>query len=256
MASEKIQIDAGNDQSITAIHSVPKEESIDRLKKTLIIMSHGFPGHKSYHDDVYGSVEFLLSDRGYHTIRYDYRGCGESDGREENFTIGSACEDFQTILYWAKTKGYKRFLYIGEGLGGALSIMNIDLDVIALVLFWPVLDLDSYRKNALNISHIKDEELKNGYVEQNKKRIGVSFIKELKKIDITYAIQDVRMPTLIMHGVQDKDIPIEQLDLARSQMNSKRIEITSFQDGEHGLSGANHRKSMMFQLQQFVEKYI
>lgn len=254
--AEKIQIDAGNEQSITALLSIPDYESIDRLKRTLVIMSHGFPGHKSHQGDLYGSIEFLLADRGYHTIRYDYRGCGESDGKEENFTIGSANEDFQTIVYWAKTKGYKRFIYIGEGLGASVSIMNIDIDVAALVLFWPVLDLDLYRKSALKISHIKEDELEKGYVEHNNRRIGVSLLKELKKIDITYAIQDVRIPTLIMHGVQDEDIPISQLDLARSQMNAKRIEITSFQDGKAGLNSPNHRKSVMFQLQQFIEKYI
>lgn len=254
--ADKIQIDAGNDQSITALHSKPKEESTNRLRKTLIIMSHGFPGNKSQNKDIFGDIESILLDRGYHSVRFDYRGCGESDGKEEDFTIGSACEDFQTILYWAKTKHYKRFIYIGEGLGGTLSIMNLGLDVVALSLFWPVLDTDLYRKSYFQIDKVSKDEMKRGYVEHNKNRIGVAFLKELKTTDISYALHDVRTPTLIMHGARDKNIPINQLDLARSQMNAKRIEITSFHDGGSGLPEQNHRKSIMFQLQQFIEKYI
>ncbi|MFP4313715.1 MAG: alpha/beta hydrolase family protein, partial [Alphaproteobacteria bacterium] len=217
---------------------------------------HGFPGQKTAHNDLFGEIEFILGDKGFHILRFDYRGCGESDGKEEDFTIGSACEDFQTMLYWAKSKGYERFIYVGEGIGAALSIMNTDLDVIGLIMLWPVLDLDVYRKSAFGISKISQSELDKGYVEHKKRRLGVTFLKELRKMDLGYAIRDVRMPTLILHGTQDAIVPISQLDVARAQMNSKRLEITSFHDGEHGLPDYKHRKAMIFQIQQFVEKYI
>ncbi len=254
--AQKIQIDAGHNQSITALLYVPEDRSTTRVDQTLVLMCHSFPGHKSYHNDIFGDVEFLLGGRGYHTLRFDLRGCGESDGKEEHFTIGGANEDFQAVLYWAKTKGYKHFIFVGEGLGATLSVMNMDLDVRALILCWPVMDLDLYRKAALQISHVSEDELKQGFVSKNDRRIGVNFLKELKKIDIEYALKEVFVPTLILHGARDKNILIEQLDIARRFIPAKRIEITSFHDGEHGLTQSNHRKSMMFQIQQFVEKYV
>ena len=254
--AEKIQIDAGQDQSITALHSAPEESLTSRIDQTLVIMSHGFPGHKAYQDDLYGAVEFLLADRGYHTLRFDYRGCGESDGREENFTIGSACEDFQAVLYWAKSKGYKRFIYLGEGLGATLAIMNMDLDVRALIMFWPVFDLKSYAGRGLNVKEISDQEQKQGYVDNNNRRIGLNLINELKKIDIMYALKEVFVPTVIFHGARDALVPISQLDIGRRYIPAKRIEITTFHDGVHGMAQENHRKAMMYQILQFVEKYI
>lgn len=254
--AQKIQIDVGDDQSITALYSRPESRSIDRIDDTLIIMSHGFPGHKAAHDDLYGGIEEFLTRKKYHSLRFDFRGCGESDGKEENFTIANAKEDFQTILHWAKSHKYERFIYIGEGLGATISILKNDLDVAAFILFWPVLDTDFYRKNAFGISFIEEKELDKGYVEHDSKRLGIPFLKELRTMKALPSIQDVRQPTLIMHGAKDVDIPISQLEIARKHMNAKRIEITSYYDGETGLLKPNHRKSMLFQTQQFIEKYI
>ena len=253
--AEKLQIDVGVDQSITAIHSVPFQPTSRRMEQTLVLMSHGFPGNKAYHNDLYGRIETLLNNRGYHTFRFDYRGCGESDGQEKNFTLGSACEDFQSALYWSKSKGYKRFIYIGEGLGSSLSTMNMDLDVIACIMLWPVFDLDLYRKSAFGITQITEAQMKAGYVEINDRRIGVNFLAEMAKIDIRYAIKEIFAPTLILHGADDKAVEVEQLDLARRYIPAKRVEITTFHDGIHGLPQENHRKNMMFQIQQFIEKY-
>lgn len=254
--AEKIQIDAGPDQSITALHGTPNELSTTRLDQTLVLMSHGFPGHKESHCNIFGAIERALTQRGYHTLRFDYRGCGESDGREENFTLGSACEDYQAVLYWAKAKGYKRFIYIGEGLGASLAIMNIDLDVRGCILLWPVLDLSSHAKSCWSLTEPSAEDIRRGFVLHDNYRIGLNLYKELGKIDIVYAIKEMFMPTIVFHGAKDAQVPITGLDMARRYIPAKRLEIMAFHDGEHGLNKENHRKAIMFQILQFAEKYI
>lgn len=254
--AEKIKIDAGSDQSITALHQIPPDQYASRLDETLIIMAHGFPGDKDHMNALYGDLEFLMGSKGYHTLRFDFRGCGESDGGSQNFTLGAACEDFQAVLYWARAKGYKRFLYIGDGIGATIAIMNVDIDVKALLLLWPVLDLDLYCKHSLDIQSISDAEVARGFVDKNGLKISVGFLRELNKIDILYALKEIFVPTMLIHGAQDKVIPVQQLDLARRYIPAKRIEITIFQDGEHGLLKNNHRQAMMFQIQQFMDKYI
>ena len=254
--AEKIHINIDDNQSLTALYSVPESSSVSRIEKTLIIMSHGFPGHKSSHNDIYGEIHSLLARKNFNILRFDFRGCGESDGKEEDFTIKSASEDFKAVLKWAKGEDYNRFIYIGEGLGAAISLLNNDKDVAAFVFFWPVLDLNIYRKSYFNIRHVDEDEMKRGYVEHEDRRIGTAFLKELTKMDITEDIQNIRRPVFIMHGHKDKKISIEQLDIARRYMNAHRIEITNFHDGEHGLPKENHRKSISFQIQQFIEKYI
>jgi pimeloyl-ACP methyl ester carboxylesterase len=255
--AEKIQIDAGADQSITAHYAVPTELYTSRIDETLIIMLQSFPSAPLQHDKLYLTIEFLMVDKGYHTLRFDYRGCGESDGKPQDFSIGSACEDFQTIMHWAKSKGYKRFFFVGEGLGATIALMNMDIDVKGVILLWPALDLELFRKAALNLDAISEDEIKRGYIEQDGGVIiGTGLIRDLKKIDIVYALKEVFVPTTILHGARDTKIPISQLDLARQYLPAKRVEITTFHDGEHGLIKENHRQSMLFQIQQFIDRYI
>jgi len=254
--AQKIQIDAGQKQSISCLYQKPSESLTKRLDQTLVIMSHGFPGNMKHHGDLYGDIEFLMGAKGYHSLRFDYRGCGDSDGKVQDFTLGAACEDFQTVLHWARAQGYNRFFYIGDGLGAALAIMNMDLDVVGLVCLWAALDLEIFCKKALNIQSLSDAEMKRGVVEKNGQKYGVGLLRELNKIDIQYALKEIFVPSIFLHGTQDKIIPVQQLDLARRYIPAKRVEITIFEDGAHGLPQNNHRKAMMFQIQQFMDKYI
>ncbi len=250
--SDKVQIHATKNQSISALHRKPAGTPLEGREKTLVIMAHGFPGHRAANNDLYGDLEFLLSDKGFHTLRFDFRGCGDSDGSSEEFTIGAACEDFQSVVHWAKNNKYRELIYIGEGLGAAISIMNVSMRVNSLILLWPVLDCETYAKAFGKVDKkVKDR----GFLEHDGTRLGTAFLHELEKIDIVYAMQNVRVPTLIMHGAMDKMIPVEQLDLARANIRSERIEITTFHDGAEGLQKMNHRKMMFYHISQFIEKY-
>jgi pimeloyl-ACP methyl ester carboxylesterase len=253
--AEKVEIRAGDKAYIRAAHSKPTEESVAERDELLIVMVHGFPGDKNVHGNLFLDLEFLLRDKGYHTLRFDFRGCGESDGREEDFTLSSAGEDFQNVLFWAKDQGYKRFVTIGEGLGAAFCLLNIDEQTACSILLWPYLDLPRIAKTLFRPEAIEEQWLKAGYILKDGKRIGINLIKEMQKHDIVFAMKEAKIPMLVMHGAEDKISPIEQLDLLRAHVGSKRVEITSFLDGEHGLSGLNHRKTMYYHVTQFIEKY-
>ena len=90
----------------------------------------------------------------------------------------------------------------------------------------------------------------------DKSRIGISLIEQLDSTTVESQLQSLDKPILIMHGSLDKRSPIEQLEMVREHVKSPRIEITSFQDGEHGLHQNNHRKPMHFHIDQFIEKYV
>jgi pimeloyl-ACP methyl ester carboxylesterase len=253
--AQKVEILAGNKAYIRAAYSKPTEESMALRDELLVLMVHGFPGDKNVHGNLFLDLEFLLRDKGYHTLRFDFRGCGESDGREEDFTLSSAGEDFQNVLFWAKDQGYKRFITIGEGLGGAFCLLNIDHHSVCSILLWPYLDLPHIAKTLFRPEAIEEQSLKAGYILIGGKRIGIDLIKEMQKHDIVFAMKEAKIPLLVLHGAEDKTSPIEQLDLLRAHVGPKRLEITSFHDGEHGLTGLNHRKTMYYHIIQFIEKY-
>lgn len=253
----KFDILTGEGKTLKAIHRLPTDPLEAIAKEVLVVMSHGFPGHKSGNNDVFGDLEHQLSERGCHTLRFDYRGCGESDGKEEEFSLAAATEDFKSARSWAKEKGYKEFVYIGEGLGAALCALNSDLNVKAMIMLWPVLDLGLYAENAFNVKeNITAKARGDGHIKLNDHKIGLPLLKELKKQKLVHALGEMFMPVLIIQGARDDILPAKQLDLAREYIRSSRIEITTFHDGEHGLQKLNHRKVMFYHIAQFIEKYI
>ncbi|MCD8566716.1 MAG: hypothetical protein LRY36_02190 [Alphaproteobacteria bacterium] len=216
-------------------------------------MVHHFPGHKSSYQDFFGDIESAFAEGDLDTLRFDFRGCGESDGDEENFSVSTACDDYQSVLHWCRREGYSQFILIGAGLGACVAAMNMELGTKAFIMLWPVLEPKLYFKNY--IAKALMAEGGKPYAEIDAHRVGIEFIKELKSLDIVGSLKEVYCPTLIMHGSEDEVIPTAQLDLARGFIPARRIEITVFHDGAHGLPLPSHRKAMLYHIQQFVQKY-
>ncbi len=253
--AKPIQILAGESQYIQGLFSRPDEEALDRADQFLIIMVHGFPGNKDTHENVFQSLEDVAAAKNYHSFRFDFRGCGESDGREEDFTLDSASEDLRNVIDWAKDQGYKRFVFVCEGLGVPITFMNAPEQTLCFITLWPMLDMKRIAVKNFKSDDIEKEWKKAGYAILNEHRIGISFIEQLQEAEITGAVKDLNKPILVMHGAQDEVSPIDQLDIIRAHANARRVEITSFQDGTHGLPQLNHRKTMFYHILQFIEKY-
>jgi len=253
--SNTVQILAGEEQYIQALYSSPQEKSFENLDRLLVIMVHGFPGYKEAHNDIFKDLEHVTGDKSYHTLRFDFRGCGESDGRQEDFSLLSAGEDLQTVLSWAKDRGYKRFIFIAEGLGAPITLMNTPDETVCMIMLWPMLDMPHIAKTLFQAEAIEEQWKKAGYILKDEDRIGLPFLQQLPKQNIASALKDLNGPILIMHGAQDEISPISQLDIVRTHAGARRIEITSFQDGAHGLPEPNHRKTIFYHMMQFIEKY-
>ncbi|MCB9982755.1 MAG: alpha/beta fold hydrolase [Rhodospirillales bacterium] len=252
---ETVQIPAGHSQYIRATYVRPDERAMDGANRELIIMVHGFPGNKNGTSDVFTDFEDVIGHKNYHTLRFDFRGCGASDGQPEDFTLHSAAQDFQTILQWAKDKHYQRFVFVGEGLGASIALMNGPPEALCYILLWPMIDLPMIARHVFRCDEIESDLTQNGFIQFEDEHVGFPFLQQLKTANMAKVLKDLGKPLLIMHGAKDERSPIEQLDMFRASAGKRRVEITSFQDGTHGLPQVNHRKSMFFHMRQFIEKY-
>jgi len=253
--SEPISISFKDGAELSAILSKPKEGGLIDLERKLIIMVHGFPGHKSTQNNLYGDLEFILNDKGFHTLRFDFFGCGQSSGEEHEFTLKSARESLSAVKEWATNNAYQEFIFISEGMGTICALLEMELNLTCQIMLWPALDPPALAKTLYGSDNIPKEALEDGRIPVGDYKIGLPFVKELVQTNLRGAFQNVTMPVLILHGSSDELHPIGQLDLARKYMTSKRIEITTFHDGLHGLPSPNHRKSMAFHITQFLEKF-
>ncbi|MEZ5918830.1 MAG: hypothetical protein R3D66_02575 [Alphaproteobacteria bacterium] len=251
-----IQILAKDGEALSMLYGYPAESLTAELERTLVVMLHDFPGDKAGADNLYDKLESMFMGKGLHTLRFDFRGCGGSGGLEENFTFTSACEDVQSVLEWAKEKkGYEHFILVGEGIGASAGLVSMGADILFQILMWPVLDLFGVAEKVFHASGFEKEAGGEDFILFNGHKVGRALVDEMVETDINPSLEAVEAPTLIMHGVEDKLSPVEQLEIARTRFQSSRIEITTFHDGEHGLAKPAHRKVMFYHIMQFVEKY-
>lgn len=229
---------ASQGKALSGICKRPKEETIVDAAKTLIIMIHGFPGHKAAHSDLYGDLQSILTEQGRHTLRFDFRGCGQSQGEEGSFTLKAGVEDLNSIINWAKTQGYKEFIFISEGFGTTIAMLARVLQLKAHIMLWP----------AINPKALGDMHEQSG-------RYPKGFIKSLQAVKIGPHIREIVKPTLILHGTADNISPVQQLDLVRKHAGAKHIEIMTFHNGKHGLPEMSERKALFSQIEQFLNKH-
>ncbi|MCC6599007.1 MAG: alpha/beta hydrolase [Alphaproteobacteria bacterium] len=254
--ANNVQIPAGIDTYIQATHSRPSEDSSAEWDSLLVVMVHDFPGDRNAKHNTFHDLEFLLRAKGYHSLRFDFRGCGDSGGAEEEFTLELAGEDYQSVMGWAHENGYRRFVLVGEGLGASIALLNMSNAVSCAVMLWPKIDLPLIAQTAFKVESAGPQAEMAGHIALDGHRIGYDLINELCTIDIKEPLEKTQCAVLAMHGVMDDISPIDQLDLLREHAyNLQRLEITSFQDGVHALPQLNHRKAMYFHITQFIEKY-
>jgi len=252
---DTVTININDKQELSALHQRPMEKGLAERESRLIVFIHDFPGNKTGHNNLYTDLSLTLADLGFHSLSFDFLGCGDSSGDQQSFTLKTAKESLDAIQKWAEPHGYKEFIYVSAGIGSIIAIANADIHVKCHIMLWPGLDPQYLAKHLFQSETIGDEWKKAGYIIQDKDRIGVPFINELHKANLAPALKDITMPLLIMHGSADDRYPVDHLNIAREGMPSRRIEITTFHNAEHGIPDLTHRKSMFYHITQFLEKY-
>ena len=263
--AQSVFIPIANNQRLSAVlqkgltasgGEVEAEEMKMATARALVVMLHGFPGHKHTQNDIFGDLEFQIAQDDFHTLRFDFRGCGESEGKAEEFTFQSAGEDVGSIISWARSFGYQKFFFIGEGLGATLALLNLNPDVRGAVLLWPALDPRLTGMREALAAAASPEAQTQGYVVWRGAKIGLPFLKEIKSFNPTRKLRNLKIPLLIQQGSADEEVSPAQMELLRRHARSlRRIEMTTYEGGGHGLHRLNERQTMFYHVRQFLKRY-
>lgn len=242
MTAEDITIPCGKYDWLWAWHD---RGTGDKNSDRLAIMVHGFPGdHKSY-ADVFADISAAFTKKGFHTLRFDMRGCGQSDKGSTFFSFQTAAEDCVTVLQWAEKLGYKKLYLIAEGLGApiVLTILGdrIRPMIPGIVFLWPILSL-------------RDSGLKQIVADQPG-LFGPTFKTEVDGYNFTPLMSRLTMPTMVLCGSDDRMAPpMTQAEILKDNIMGNNLDILTFDGGDHGLKTAVERQFLMNQIDVFIHK--
>lgn len=227
-------------------------------EKPLVFMVHDFPdaAHMRGLDDLFGVYAKLLKQDGFPTLRFDFRGCGESDGRQQDFCFDTAVNDLKALMHWAKTEhGHDRIIMIATGLGASIAVQGFDPDIVcAMVLLWPVLKPMDTPLKAIDDLHNRQFIAEHDYMQFGDHRIGLLLANEMRQTDLIPYLEKIKCPVQIQQGTCDKYAPYEHLEMAKEHIKGI-MDVGVFEDGDHYLTDPGMHKQMIRNTLYFLNKY-
>ncbi len=206
-----------------------------------VVASHGLLSSKD--SDKYVQIGEEFSRAGLAVCRFDFRGCGESEGSLAGTTVGQRVADLRAVVESMRAHPALsgRVALLGSSLGGYVSLFvaNQDFKLKAVAAWATPADLDDLAERP---DRVREQGL------------GDTFIAELKQGRYLRAPVGTRY-CLIIHGDQDELVPSGHARrLYESAMNPRQLEIIP--GGNHQLTDAAHRREAIRLSLDWIGRYL
>ncbi|MCW1296959.1 MAG: lysophospholipase [Candidatus Parvarchaeota archaeon] len=228
-----------------------------------IIMVHGFTVDKD-ESGVFVKAAKEFCRNGFIVLRFDFRGCGESEGEFENMMIEDKLSDLRaSIKFILKQKMNKKKLGIlGASFGGLISILGYNERIKMLVLWNPISKtkefLDRYLRKKIGVDWIDEMKSKKSvffYKQKKIFKIREKFWEEIQTLDALSAAEKIKCPTLILHGDRDTTVDIKNSrELFRKINGIKSLRI--IKGAEHGFHDQESSKEAVELSLRWFIKYL
>lgn len=120
-------------------------------QRTGIVFCAPFAEEKLWSHRVFVNFSRLLAKQGYYSLRFDYRGHGDSDCRFEDATIQTRIQDIQqAVSTIRKETPIERIGVLGLRLGATLSVLASEKGETDFLILWePILEGEKYIQQCL-----------------------------------------------------------------------------------------------------------
>ena len=188
-----------------------------------------------------------LAGAGVSSLRFDLRGHGESEGRQEDLTLASILNDIGAAIEQVKqaTGAEQVHLIAASFAGGITAYFAVEHPerVQSLVLVNPLLN---YKKRFVDdkpywhdgqIDEEAGRELAGqGFLFHNPSfKLGRALLNEVFYLKPHEAISKLSVPTLFIHGTRDTFIPIESTRTAVRSIEGE-VELLEVEGAQHGIA--------------------
>ncbi|RME74069.1 MAG: alpha/beta fold hydrolase, partial [Planctomycetota bacterium] len=176
-----------------------------------VLYGNCFTCTKNYKGGVYFSRS--LASRGWSTLRFDYRGLGESDGDFKETTFFQMADDIAFVYNYMEREGFPPKIYLGHSIGGTLGlyITHRLKSLAAMVLLASTGNLiNLYNRLGGNSSGLKEKGYHTLEIGGRKYELTSKFFASLQKASQTFVLERHILPTVIFHYEGDPVLPYKE----------------------------------------------
>jgi fermentation-respiration switch protein FrsA (DUF1100 family) len=187
----------------------------------LVIMCHGFLSHKD--SSKYRQLAQVFARESMATVRFDFRGCGESEGLLSESSISRRWRDLRRVIDESlDLKNFDgRLGLLGSSLGGYLVLLEVSNNSkIRCAAVWST------------PSHLLD--LAKRLPEVSPVEFSQECHEDLLTVELLPRLKNVQR-VLILHGQEDQEVPPDH--------SSRLYEVLDEPKALYVLEGADHRFS-------------
>ena len=110
----------GSQGKLAAKLSLPELQSGEKCP--MVIFSHGFGGDMTFH--LFEPIIDRLNQNGIGVLRYDFNGCGKSEGEFQNMTVPNEIDDLLNVIAYVRQLSVtKNISLLGHSQGGVVTSM-------------------------------------------------------------------------------------------------------------------------------------
>ncbi len=222
--------------------------------ESIAVLCHGFTSSKD--SGTYTALQEALDRRGIATLRFDFFGHGESEGRLEDITVSKAVDDILSALNFVRGR---KVALMGSSFGGlAAMIAASRTDRLAcLALKSPVSNYEVreiMRRGRGALEKWKHDGFAFYTNSKGKFRINYSFFADFRKNNAWEIAGKISVPTLIVHGDCDESVPLEQSRKTAGLIRD--CSLREIRGADHNYTDPKHRAMMIKMITGFIAGHL
>jgi pimeloyl-ACP methyl ester carboxylesterase len=190
-----------------------------------LVFCHGLRSDKS---GSYEERSEVAVDAGCNAVRFDFRGCGESEGSFRDGHLSGRIADLEAVLAYFEPSSAVLF---GSSFGGAVAfhVAAADDRVEAVATRAPV----TYTEQFLAADERSDR--------ARREELGEAFVEDVASHAFEDVVAELDVPVAIVHGGADDSVPIEHSFRAAEALSTDVL-LQKYEDEGHRFSAEGENR--------------
>lgn len=224
------------DEKIKLCGVINKVNDSDKI----VVICHARTSHKNSRPTTL--LGKSLTQNRINNFRFDFIGCGESEGSQLDYTVTNMISNLNATLNMLREKyGYKEFTLIGCSMGARItSLVDHDnFDINKIILWYGAID---YGRGLFNLPSKKEKIAKKigFYRGENNWKFSYEYFLDERKYCAYKELYKWNVPKLFIHGTSDPYVNFKSsVKVSNRCLNS---ELLLIENGDHGFHNDEHMK--------------